>query len=71
MARYNVYLTVHFKAEVEADSLEAAEAIGNVMDYDQMDSYDESDFRVEEIEEEDYEPDVSEAQEWHDFDPDC
>ena len=71
MARYKVYLTVHFEAEVEADSLEAAEAIGNVMDYDQMDSYDESDFRVEEIEEEDYEPDVSEAQEWHDFDPDC
>lgn len=70
MARYNVYLTVHFKTEVEADSLEAAEAIGNVMDYDRMDSYDESDFRVEVIEE-DYEPDVSEAQEWHDFDPDC
>ena len=70
MARYKVYLTVHFEAEVEADSLEAAEAIGNVMDYDQMNSYDESDFRVEEIEE-NHEPDVSEAQEWHDFDPDC
>ena len=50
MATYKVYLTVHFEAEVEADSYEAAEAIGNVMDYDQMESYDESDFRVETIE---------------------
>ena len=50
MARYKVYLTVHFEAEVEADSLEAAEAIGNVMDYDQMCAYDESDFRVETVE---------------------
>ena len=52
MARYNVYLTVHFRTEVEADSLEAAEAIGNVMPYENMESYDESDFRVEAVDEE-------------------
>ena len=55
MARYNVYLTVHFRTEVEADSQEAAEAIGNVMPYEDMESYDESDFRVEAVDDEDNE----------------
>ena len=55
MARYKVYLTVHFETEVEADDLEEAEHLAEDMDYDLMDSYDESDFRVELIDDEDNE----------------
>lgn len=48
MAKFTVYLTVHFRAEVEAETLAEAEVISNDMDYDDMESYDESDLRVEE-----------------------
>lgn len=47
MPKYKVYLTVHFETEVEADSLEQAEELAGVIDYEQMNSYDESDFSVE------------------------
>ena len=46
---YKVYLTVHFETEVEADTIEEAEEIASNIDYSEMCSYDESDFRVEEI----------------------
>ena len=49
MATYKVYLTVHFETEVEADSQEEAEEIASTIDYGDMYSYDESDFRVEAI----------------------
>ena len=49
MATYKVYLTVHFETEVEADSVEQAEELASSIDYDKMCAYDESDFRVEEL----------------------
>jgi hypothetical protein len=52
MSKFTVYLTVHFRAEVEAESLAQAEELGNCMDYDAMESYDEGDFRVEPVDEE-------------------
>jgi hypothetical protein len=49
MATYSVYRTVHFYTEVEADSIEQAEQLASVINYENMESYDESDFRVEEL----------------------
>ena len=49
MSKFTVYLTVHFRAEIEAESQAQAEELANVMDYDSMQSYDESDFRVEPV----------------------
>lgn len=49
MSKFTVYLTVHFRAEIEADNLAQAEQLGNGMDYEVMESYDEGDFRVEPV----------------------
>lgn len=49
MATFKAYLTVHFEVDIEADTLEEATEKANCIDYDQMTSYDESDFRVEEV----------------------
>ena len=49
MPKYTVHLTVHFCAEIEAESLEAAEMIGSSMDYDTMTAYDESNYYIEEL----------------------
>ena len=49
---YKVYLTVHFETEIQAVSLEQAEALASGIDYVNMHSYDESDFRVEEVDSE-------------------
>ena len=51
MSKFTVYLTVHFRAEIEAESQDQAEELGNRMDYDAMESYDEGEFRVEPVEE--------------------
>lgn len=51
MAKFKVYLTVHFEKEVEADSIEHATELTKGIDYNTMTSYDESDYRVEEEDE--------------------
>ncbi len=49
MARYQVYRTVRFKTEIDADNLSAAEELAADIDYTDMVSYDETDIFVERI----------------------
>jgi hypothetical protein len=49
MAKFKVYLTVHFETEVEADTLEDAYVAAGDIDYGTMHAYDEDEWRIEPI----------------------